>query len=191
MICALTHHVAVCSPAPIDVGPGKCLLGMLRDVPGRTQYGRFSDSATEENSLGPFLGFDADEEQDSLDCHDTLFPSDGLMFEDDVVQDGDIDHREHGDPSGQMDQKRNLFRQTSYIHCVKYFLDFGCMRKNERRMLTISQARNSVNQVKQTNVVARARKTSSQSLISSDHLAFSNNQSTGCKLLISNRPSRV
>ena len=68
-----------------------------------------------------------------------------------------------------MDQKRNLFLQTSYIHCVKYFLDFGCMRKNDLRMFTISQAKNSANHVKHTNVVARARKTNSQSVISSDH----------------------
>ena len=28
-------------------------------------------------------------------------------------------------------QKRNLFRQMSWIHCVKYFLDPGCMRKKD------------------------------------------------------------
>lgn len=124
MICALTHHVAVCSPAPIDVGPGKCLLGMLRDVPGRTQHGRFSDSATEENSLGPFPGFDADEEQDSLDCHDTPFPSDGLMFEDDVVQDGDIDHREHGDPSGHDGPEKKLVPPDIVHPLCKVFFGF-------------------------------------------------------------------
>lgn len=29
---------------------------------------------------------------------------------------------------------KNLFLQTSWIHCVKYFLEFGCIRKNDRRM---------------------------------------------------------
>jgi len=56
-----------------------------------------------------------------------------------------------------MDQKRKLFWRTSWYHCVKYFVDFGCMRKKLRRKLTISQARKSANQVKQTKVVARAR----------------------------------
>ena len=36
------------------------------------------------------------------------------------------------------------------------------MRKKDRRMLTISQARKRANQVRQVNVVARPRKTSSQ-----------------------------
>lgn len=40
----------------------------------------------------------------------------------------------------------------------------GCIRKKDRRRLIISQARKRANQVKQVNVVARARKTRVQSL---------------------------
>ena len=59
-------------------------------------------------------------------------------------------------------QKRNLFRQTSNIHCVKYLFEFGCILKKLLRRSRHSQARNSENQVKQAKQVARARNSSLQ-----------------------------
>ena len=61
-----------------------------------------------------------------------------------------------------MEKKRNLLRQTSIAHCVKYFFEPGCIAKNDRRMSNICHARKTENQVRQAKVVARARKTVSQ-----------------------------
>jgi hypothetical protein len=61
-----------------------------------------------------------------------------------------------------IEKKRNLLRQTSIAHCVKYFVDPGCIAKNERRKSNICHARKTENHVRQANVVARARKTVSQ-----------------------------
>ena len=61
-------------------------------------------------------------------------------------------------------KNRNLLRQTSQNHCVKYLFESGCMRKKDRRMSTTSQARKSENQVRVAKHVARARKMSSHPL---------------------------
>ena len=103
---------------------GKHSLGSLRDVFQRTQFRIFSGSATEEDSLSPFPGFNADEEQDSLDRHYAPFPGDGLMFEDDVVQNGDIKDREHGDPSGHDGLEKELVPPDVVHPLGKVFLGF-------------------------------------------------------------------
>lgn len=65
-------------------------------------------SVTEVDSLGPFPSFDAGEEQDSLDRHDTPFPGDRLVFEDNVVQLRDIEDRKHCNPPGHNRPEKEL-----------------------------------------------------------------------------------
>lgn len=87
---------------------GKHSLGLLRDVFQDALIRIFSASATEEDSLSPLPGFNADEEQDSLDCNYAPFPGNRLMFEDDIVQNGNVEDREHGDPSSHDGPEKKL-----------------------------------------------------------------------------------
>lgn len=105
-------------------GQGKHSLLLLRDLFQRSQLRIPSASATEEDSLSPFPGFDADEEQDSLDCHDAPFPGDRFMFEDDVVQNGDVENGEHSDPSGHDGPEKELVPPDVVHPLGKVFLGF-------------------------------------------------------------------
>ncbi|KAM5475421.1 hypothetical protein MauCBS54593_001109 [Microsporum audouinii] len=51
----------------------------------------------EEDSLPPFPGLDAEEEEGGLDEDDAPFPGDARVAEDLVVDDGDVEQREDGD----------------------------------------------------------------------------------------------
>ena len=81
-------------------------------------------SATKEDSLGPFPGFDAHEEQDGLDGHDAPFPGDGFVFEDDVVQHRDVEDGEYGDPSGHDGPEEELVAPDIIYPLGEKFLGF-------------------------------------------------------------------
>lgn len=57
-------------------------------------------TSTEEDALSPFPSLNAHEEKDSFDEDDAPFPRDAGMFEDDLVDDGDIQDREGRDEAG-------------------------------------------------------------------------------------------
>ena len=84
-----------------------------------------SGSATKEDSLGPFPGFNAHEEQDDLDGHDCPFPGDGLVLEDDVVQHGNVEDGEHGDPSRHDGPEEELIAPYIVHPLGEVFLGFG------------------------------------------------------------------
>ena len=82
-------------------------------------------SAMKEDSLGPFPGFDADEEQNGLYRHDAPFPGDGLVFEDNIVQHGNIKDRKHRDPSGHDGPEEELVAPDIIHPLGKVFFGIG------------------------------------------------------------------
>lgn len=54
-------------------------------------------TAAKEDTLSPLPGFNTEEEEEGLDEDDGPLPADGCVLEDNVVETGNVDQREHGD----------------------------------------------------------------------------------------------
>ena len=63
----------------------------------REAGGSLGNVVAEKHSLAPLPGLDTDEEEQSRDDYDCPLPSDGSVFEDDVVDNGDVEGWEDGD----------------------------------------------------------------------------------------------
>ena len=88
-----------------------------------------SGSATEEDSLGPFPGFDTNEEQDSLYCQYGPFPGDGFVFENDVVQHGYVENRKNGNPPSHDGPEEELVPPDIIHPLGEVLLGFGLHAK--------------------------------------------------------------
>ncbi|TKW54492.1 hypothetical protein CTA1_5030 [Colletotrichum tanaceti] len=131
------NGVVVAKDAVLEVGDAAVLL-----VRG----------AAEVDALGPLPGLDAREEEHGADEDDAPLPGDGRVLEDGRVEHGDVDEGEDGDEADDDGEEEQLV-------APRYLVLLGCMRKKDRRMLTISQARKRANHVRLAKHVARARNT--------------------------------
>lgn len=62
----------------------------------------------EEDSLSPFPGFEAQEEEESSNDDDCPLPGDHLMLEDDAIDDGNVKRWEDGDETEQNGPEQEL-----------------------------------------------------------------------------------
>lgn len=71
-----------------------------RNISSRSFSLSTSLAATEEDALAPLPRFNTKEEERGLDEDNAPFPADSGVFEDDMVDDGDIEQGEDGDEPG-------------------------------------------------------------------------------------------